>query len=85
MLMAGNSERKQTMNVIQALKLPSTYRKMQSAKGNLSDGSYIEVAFLQSSTDGNDTVYAAYQQNQWREITESHFTGYVRDIFKLYD
>ena len=39
--------------IIKALNLPTTYRVISSAHGNMSDGRYIEIAQLHSGTGGH--------------------------------
>jgi len=70
--------------IIRTLKLPTTYRVIQSATGNLPDGTYAEVAALHSGTGGHETVWARFITGAgWREVKSEEYTATARAIFKL--
>jgi hypothetical protein len=72
--------------ILKALRLPSTYSVVQSAKGHISATSplnYVEVASLRSTTGGHNPVWARYIHGAWTEISQEDYLKAVREIFKL--
>jgi hypothetical protein len=69
--------------IIKALGLPTTYKVIQSAKGNMLDRRYVELATLHSGTLGHSSALARYLDGEWKEITADEYNNTVREIFRL--
>lgn len=69
--------------IIQALKLPTNYKVLQFAKGNLADMRYVEVAALHSGTGGHTGALARYLDGKWSEIDNATYDATIREIFHL--
>ncbi len=70
--------------IVKALKLPTNYAILESARGNLRDGRYVELAVLHSGTGGHTTAIAKFTHaDGWKEITPTEFKATIKEMFGI--
>lgn len=69
--------------IIKSLNLPTTFKVIQYAKGNMVNGKYVEIASLHSGTGGHVGALARLIDGAWTEISVDEYKKTAREIFGI--